>query len=148
MGMKAEEAYGAAIAYVQKSLIGLGALKGKNCVISNIEDIEGGHKVHFQWTSDSGVVDTSYIVVMDGVSISEIRKEDNTHIIVEYDDGTESDPIEIPGIPPVITVYEDTDDSYKLKIVCGEDEIITPNFRAEAASFTADQVKNIKNLLK
>ena len=80
MAMKAEEAYGAARSYVNKSLIGLGALKGKNCVISNIEEIEGGNKVHFQWTSDSGVVDTAYIIVMDGVSISDIRKEDNTHI--------------------------------------------------------------------
>lgn len=54
--------------YTEKSLIGGGAVKGKNCIIDSIEEIEGGHRVTFKWTLDDGTVETDYIDVMDGTT--------------------------------------------------------------------------------
>lgn len=59
--------YAAAKKYVDKTLIGGGALKGKNATIDSITDITGGHRVTFKWTLDDGTVETDYMDVMDGV---------------------------------------------------------------------------------
>lgn len=53
--------------YVDESLQGGGALKGKNCTIDDISTITGGHRVTFKWTLDDGTVQTGYMDVMDGV---------------------------------------------------------------------------------
>ena len=58
--------YGALIALIKKTLEGGGAIKGKNCTIQSIGDIEGGHRVTFKWTLDDGTVQTNYIDVLDG----------------------------------------------------------------------------------
>ena len=67
MAMKDVEVLAAAMAYTKKSLIGGGAVAGKNCVVSDISPIEGGNRITFQWTLDDGTVDTDYIDVLDGV---------------------------------------------------------------------------------
>lgn len=70
MAMKADEAFkkalGASMEYTKETVLGGGALKGKNCVISSIEDIEGGHRVTFKSTLDDGTVKTDIMNVMDG----------------------------------------------------------------------------------
>ena len=70
------ETYGALKTYVNQSLDGVGALKGKNCIIESIESITGGHRVTFQWTSDSGVVSRSTMDVMNGNTGSQGPKGD------------------------------------------------------------------------
>lgn len=52
--------------YVDDSLQGGGALKGKNCTIDDISEITGGNRVTFKWTLDDGTVQTGYMDVMDG----------------------------------------------------------------------------------
>ena len=52
--------------YTDVTVEGGGAIKGKNCVISDISDITGGHRVEFSWTLDSGLVQTATMDVMDG----------------------------------------------------------------------------------
>ena len=54
--------------YTDDTVIGGGGLKGKNCVISSIAEIEGGNRVTFQWTLDDGTVQTGTMDVMDGES--------------------------------------------------------------------------------
>lgn len=44
--------------YTDETVIGGGALKGKNCVVSNIEEVADGVNVTFQWTLDDGTVQT------------------------------------------------------------------------------------------
>lgn len=44
--------------YTDETVIGGGALKGKNCVVSNIEEVADGVNVTFQWTLDDGTVKT------------------------------------------------------------------------------------------
>ncbi len=70
MGMKAEDALGAAIGYVRKSLLGLGALKGANCTIQSItyNPADGTNTVVFAWKDNLDVSHTSEMVVRDGVS--------------------------------------------------------------------------------
>ena len=70
MGMKAEDALGAAIGYVRKSLLGLGALKGANCTIQSItyNTADGTNTVVFAWKDNLDVSHTSEMVVRDGVS--------------------------------------------------------------------------------
>lgn len=53
--------------YVDESLIGGGAVKGKNCVIQKIESDEEKSVITFSWTLDDGTVKTDSITVMNGV---------------------------------------------------------------------------------
>lgn len=65
-GLSAEEALAAARKYTAETVIGGGALKGKNCIIQSITEITGGHRVTFKWTLDDGTVETETMDVMDG----------------------------------------------------------------------------------
>lgn len=52
--------------YTDETVIGGGALKGKNCVVSNIKEVADGVKVTFQWTLDDGTVQTETIFIPRG----------------------------------------------------------------------------------
>lgn len=58
--------YAAAKSYTDQTVVGGGALKGKNCTVDSISDITGGHRVTFKWTLDNGTVQTGTMDVMDG----------------------------------------------------------------------------------
>lgn len=82
--------------YTDKSLIGGGAIKGKNCTINSITAIDGGHRVTFGWTLDDGTEETGYMDVMDGADgsceeIVSVVIDNNNHFIVTYSDGTTHD---------------------------------------------------------
>ena len=57
---------GSSKTYTKESLLGGGAVVGKNVTISSITPIEGGNKVTFSYTLDDGTVKTSSMNVMDG----------------------------------------------------------------------------------
>ena len=86
--------------YTDESIAGGGAIKGKNCTVDSITDIEGGHRVTFKWTLDNGNVKTGSMDVMDGtkgekgndgrgIKSSYVNADD--HFIIVYDDDTEDD---------------------------------------------------------
>lgn len=52
--------------YTDETVIGGGALKGKNCVVSNIEEVTDGVNVTFQWTLDNGTVQTETVLLPKG----------------------------------------------------------------------------------
>ena len=58
---------GSSKTYTRESLLGGGAVVGKNVTISSITPIEGGNKVTFSYTLDDGTVKTSSMNVMDGI---------------------------------------------------------------------------------
>lgn len=58
--------YALARKYVDQSLVGGGALKGKNCTIQSIEDITGGKRVTFRWILDDGTIQTGHMDVFNG----------------------------------------------------------------------------------
>lgn len=98
--------YAAARKYVDKTLDGLGALKGAPCTVKSITDIQGGTRITLEWTSDSGVKQQQSFDVMDGdtgVSISSVEINNSGHVIVHYSDGTQSD------AGSIIVSYNDLD---------------------------------------
>lgn len=67
-GISAEIALAAANTFTVQTVEGAGAIKGKNCTISSITEITGGHRVTFKWYLDNGTEQTAYMDVMDGQS--------------------------------------------------------------------------------
>lgn len=117
MGISAEVALSAANAYTEETVIGGGAIKGKNCTISSITEITGGHRVTFQWTLDDGTVQTETMDVMDGTSdysgltnkpgINGVTLSGNkttADLGISYDDLTDK-----PTIPSISDCYQTTD---------------------------------------
>lgn len=52
--------------YTDNTVAGGGAVRGKNCVIESITEIDGGHRVTFKWTLDNGTVQRQYMDVSNG----------------------------------------------------------------------------------
>lgn len=52
--------------YIEESLLGAGALVGKNVVVSKIEPIVDGNRITFTYTLDNGTQKNSQLDVMNG----------------------------------------------------------------------------------
>lgn len=81
--------------YTDKTVLGGGAIKGKNCTIKSITQIQGGNRVTFEWTLDDGTVETDTMDVMDGQAPSGVYVDKD-----QFDDNFETIPggnlIELP----------------------------------------------------
>ena len=80
--------------YTDKTVVGLGGLKGSPCTIEFTETIPGGTRVTFGWTGTDGTHETQTIDVMDGKDGKGIRSvivDNRSHLIITYDDGTTYD---------------------------------------------------------
>lgn len=87
---------GSSKTYTKESLLGGGAVVGKNVTISSITPIDGGNRVTFSYTLDNGTVKTSTMDVMDGkdgqqgvdgvdgIGISKIEKIGTVDLIDTY----------------------------------------------------------------
>lgn len=87
--MRAEEALGAAIGYINTSLLGGGAVVGKNVQVSSITPIDGGNRVTFSYTLDDGTPQTSYMDVMDGKDAEKGATEEQAQQIKDNADAIE-----------------------------------------------------------
>lgn len=83
--------------YTDETVLGGGAIKGKNAVVKSIVEVEGGNEVTFQWTLDDGSVQTQVMFVKNGTDgagnvasaeITTIKALDRA----EYDALTPKDP--------------------------------------------------------
>ena len=105
----------AAKKYTDVTVVGGGAIKGKNCTIDSISAITGGNRVTFKWTLDNGTEQTGTMDVMngakgdkgdkgnkgdtgatgangeDGVSITEAEIDEFGHLIITFSDGEVDD---------------------------------------------------------
>lgn len=54
--------------YVKETVLGGGAVVGKNVTISSITPIDGGNRITFSYTLDNGTTKTSTFDVMNGVN--------------------------------------------------------------------------------
>lgn len=100
------ETYALCKKYTDEEVAGGGAIKGKNCVVTEIEDITGGHRVHFQWTLDDGTVQTDTMDVMDGEDGTVVSaSETNGNIII---DGVETQVYDDSEIKGELTTDETT----------------------------------------
>ena len=122
-----KKAYALANSYTDETVIGGGAIKGKNCTISKIEDIDGGHRITFNWTLDNGTTKSQTLDVKDG-------KDGYTPVKdVDYFDGQKGDKGEkgangVDGYSPiVIENANNTEGNYKLDITDVNGTFTTPN---------------------
>ena len=81
--------------YVAKSLDGLGALKGANCVIESVDTVPEGNRVTFSWIGISGTKETTTILVKNGEQgngIAKVEKIKTVDLVDTYrmtfDDGS------------------------------------------------------------
>jgi len=120
MAFTAKHALAVSQKYTDDSIAGTsGVLAGKNCQITSIEEIEGGHKITFTWYKDGeSIAHTDTITVMDGE---------------KGEQGEQGEQGE-PGVSPEITVEESTASSYKLRIKTDDDEFVTPNLKGSGGS--------------
>ena len=122
-----KKAYALANGYTDETVIGGGAIKGKNCTISKIEDIDGGHRITFGWTLDNGTTKSQTLDVKDGVDGYTPVKG------VDYFDGEKGDKGEkgangVDGSSPtVIENANNTENDYKLDITDATGTFTTPN---------------------
>ena len=77
--------------YTRDTVLGGGALVGKNVIISSIAPIENGNRVTFSYTLDDGTPGTSTMDVMNGESAAAIIKaeiNDQKELVFTLSDGT------------------------------------------------------------
>lgn len=138
--------------YTDKTVEGLGAVKGAPCTIKSITEVDGGQKVTFEWTGTSGTKQTSEMTVKNGVSVTEISDKGNGTFTLLLSDGSESEPIHTvkgdpftysdftaeqleslrgeKGYSPTITENADNTDSiYKLDVTTVDGTFTTPNLK-------------------
>ena len=54
--------------YTDETVVGGGAIKGKNCYVDSVTDIEGGQRVTFRWELEDGTVKYTTMDVMNGTN--------------------------------------------------------------------------------
>lgn len=98
--------------YVNKTLVGMGALKGANCRIQSITKSGSVNTVVFVWTDTEGEDHTDQMLVSDGAAGAD-------------------------GVSPTITVKTSTDDTYILTITDKNGSYDTPNLKASGGGASA-----------
>lgn len=155
--------------YTDETVIGGGALKGKNCVVSNIEEVADGVNVTFQWTLDDGTVQTETVLLPKGTQgeagksayqvwldegntgseedfLNSLKGEKGADGTMTFEDLTEEQKESLngeDGFNPIITENADnTDDVYKLDIETKDGILTTPNLKGQGGEFT--RIKTIE----
>lgn len=143
--------------YTKESLLGGGAVVGKNVIISSIAPILGGNRITFSYTLDDGTVKTSLLDVMDGLSIVKIDVNSDNILSYTMSDGTiltSANRIKTvkgdkgdkgnqgnDGISPIITEnVGNTDEVYKLDITTATGTIVTPNLKGDGSLDKFDRI--------
>ena len=81
--------------YTEESLNGAGALKGAPCTIKSTQTVDDGTRVVFEWTDNSGNIQTSSIFVKNGITITSVTINTAGHLICSTSDGNTIDAGEI-----------------------------------------------------
>ena len=138
--------------YVDKTLTGVGAIRGASCQIHSITPVAGGNNVVFSWVDNSGSTHLSTpMFVADGKSSYDLwLAAGNTGTEAQFlaslkgEDGPKGDaftyadftPEQLSalkgadGVSPIITEnVNNTDDIYRLDITTDTGTIITPNLK-------------------
>lgn len=120
---------GSSKTYTKESLLGGGAVVGKNVTISSITPIEGGNKVTFSYALDDGTVKTSSLDVMNGKSAYESAVENGFT-------GTEQEWISKTFIDNIVTA--DSDHAVSSKAV---KTYVDTSIKTEVKSEISEQIK-------
>ena len=120
---------GSSKTYTRESLLGGGAVVGKNVTISSITPIEGGNRVTFSYTLDDGTVKTSSLAVMNG-------KSDYERAVKNGFTGTEQEWISKTNV--VDTVTADSDSAVSSKAVKA---YVDASMKTEVKTEVSEQIK-------
>lgn len=82
--------------YTDETVVGGGAIKGKNCTIEDIVKVDGINTVTFKWTLDDGTEKTADMEVADGLSITNLEVDKNGKLVATLSDGSKLTPIDMP----------------------------------------------------
>ena len=74
--------------YTDKTVEGLGVIKGADCRIESITPTGNGNIVVFSWTGTSGTKETASLNVENGTSITKVTVDNNNNLIVDFSDGS------------------------------------------------------------
>lgn len=146
----------AAKKFTSETVLGGGAVVGKNVTISSITPINGGNRITFSYTLDNETAKTSTLDVMNGVNGAD-GKDGKAFT---YDDFTEEQ-LEVlkvkgdkgdPGkdaVSPTITENENnTDKIYKLDVTTANGTFTTPNLKGKDGSGSSTGEENIIESIK
>lgn len=146
----------AAKKFTSETVLGGGAVVGKNVTISSITPINGGNRITFSYTLDNETAKTSTLDVMNGVNGAD-GKDGKAFT---YDDFTEEQ-LEVlkvkgdkgdPGkdaVSPTITENENnTDKIYKLDVTTADGTFTTPNLKGKDGSGSSTGEENIIESIK
>lgn len=103
--------------YTEDSLKGLGAIAGKNAIISSIEPIEGGNRITFSWFLDDGTQKTQTMDVMDGTIGEDGESPTITMERNDTDDGVDITVTNPDGTTTITTVYDGKDSEIECEVV-------------------------------
>ena len=119
--------------YTEESLLGGGAVVGKNVTVSSITSIEGGNRVTFSYTLDNGTVKTSSLDVMNGKSAYDVAVENGFT-------GTEQEWLDSLGTKITIddTVTETSDNAVSSKAVKA---YVDASMKTEVKTEVSEQIK-------
>lgn len=116
-------AYALSKKYTDKSIEGLGAIKGADCRIESITPTENGNIVVFSWIGTSGTKETTSLNVKNGTSITKVTVDNNNNLIIDFSDGSsitagniktikgdkgEAGVAGKDGVSPTVTITEST----------------------------------------
>lgn len=132
--------------YTDKSIEGLGAIKGAPCTIKSTTETSEGTEVVFEWTGTDGTTETKTITIKNGVSITDIEINSNKHLICTMSDGSTIDAGEVPNVkgdtgfsPTIEENPNNTDEIYKLDITNESGTFTTPNLKGTAGGLDPDR---------
>ena len=88
--------------FVKDTAIGMGAVKGKNCLIQSIvANPDSSTTVTFKWELDDGQIRTAVMNIPSGKSITEVTVNSQNHLICTTSDGESIDAGEIKPIAKI-----------------------------------------------
>ena len=124
---------GSSKTYTRESLLGGGAVVGKNVTIASITPITGGNRVTFSYTLDDGTVKTSSLDVMNGKSAYDVAVENGFT-------GTEQEWLDSLGTKITIddTVTETSDNAVSSKAVKA---YVDASMKTEVKTEVSEQIK-------
>lgn len=90
-------AYALANGYTDETVIGGGAIKGKNCQIKSKTAIEGGTRITFAWYLDNGTEQTTTLDVMNGIDGEDGKDGSQVEVTPIQKTGTKVGEITVDG---------------------------------------------------
>lgn len=139
----------AAKKYTKESLLGAGAIVGKNVQVSKIEPIIGGNRVTFTCTLDDGTQSNSYLDVMNGekgdsITSASVDDDGNLSFVLSNGEILQAGVITIDSSKINLENYYTRDQSDKKYVQSIElDNLILKAFNENFVAVSSEEIKSL-----